>query len=429
MLRLVSNQQPSRLVGFLLSILVLCGAPRSFAAKDHLRICSKPPGATVELDGIVVGKTPYAVDIPGGYLRGTRSVFGNLLRHQIHLKLSLDGFFPKEVDLAIGPTPWVGLIGTYRGDYWTLKSDAFDFTLEEAGTSFSGAVQTTLSNASSTNLGPPLSTEEIVRRANPAVFYLTGAEEKGSGFLITDTGVAVTNAHVVRGRDSLTATVANGESLQCKVIYRDPILDIALLKFEGAGFPTLRLAAIQTVQPGSTVVAIGTPSNGFQNSVSKGIVSGIGVMQNEPGLWIQTDTAMNPGNSGGPLLNGSGDVVGINTQKEFFSDDGRALQSIGFALSSSDVLAVVQKVFSGATQIEGIQAPHAGTGRVSIVADPEGADIYVDGKLVGEAPATLVLPSGRHEIEVKDEEGRKWIRDLDILGDSEVTLKAKLKTQ
>ena len=319
--------------------------PPRCAAKDYLTINSQPPGATVEIDGIVVGKTPYSIEIPGGYLHGSKSVFGKLLRHQLHLKLSLDGFLSKEVDLATGPTPWVALNGTYHGDYWILKSDTFNFTLEKAATSFIGTVQATLSNSSSVTMGPALSTEEVVKRAGPAVLYLSGSEGTGSGFLISETGVAVTNAHVARNQDTLTATVGNGQSFQCKVVYVDPTLDIALLKLEGAGFPQLRLAAIQTVQPGSTVVAIGTPSKGFQNSVSKGIVSGIGAMKSEPGLWIQTDTAINPGNSGGPLLNGSGDVVGITTQKQFLSGDGRPLQGIGFALSSSDLLTVVQKFF------------------------------------------------------------------------------------
>ncbi len=378
----------------------------------------------MEIDGIVAGKTPYTAEIPGGYLHGTRSVFGRILHHQMHLKLSLNGFFSTEADLATGPTPWIGLIGTYRGDYWTLKSNVFNFILEEAITAFSGTVQATLSNASSVTLGPALSTEEIVKHASPAVLYLSGPEETGSGFLITDTGVAVTSAHVTGGGDSLTATVATGRSFQCKVVFVDPLLDIALLKLEGAGFPKLRLAAIQTVQPGSSVIAIGTPSNGFQNSVSKGIISGIGVMKNEPGLWIQTDSALNPGNSGGPLLNGFGDVVGINTKKDFLSNDGRILQGIGFALSSSDLIAVVQRFFPNIAQMEGNQEPHVGKGRVSIAADLEGADIYIDGKFVGETPATFVLPSGQHQIEVKGPDGHVWTRDLEVLDDSDVKLKA-----
>src|SRR5208282_4140350 len=172
--------------------------------------------------------------------------------------------------------------------------------------------------------------------------------------------------------------------------------------------------------------AIGTPSKGFQNSVSKGIVSGIGAMKSEQGLWIQTDTAINPGNSGGPLLNGTGDVVGITTQKQFLSGDGRPLQGIGFALSSSDLLAVVQKFFPNVTQLQGNPEQHAGKGRVSIVADIEGADIYLDGKLVGETPATFTLPAGQHKIEVKDQNGQVWQRDVEILDDSDVKLRAKL---
>ena len=379
----------------------------------------------MEIDGAAVGKTPYVAEIPSGYLHGTKSVFGKLLRHQMHLKLSLDGFFSTEADLANGPAPWVGIIGTYRGDYWTLKSDVFSFILEEAAASFSGTVQATLSNASQVTLRPNLTTEEIVKRSSPAVLYLSGPEETGSGFLITDTGVAVTSAHVTGGRDSLEAIVTSGQSYQCQVVYVDPVLDIALLKLEGAGFPKLRLAAIQTVQPGSTVIAIGTPSNGFQNSVSRGVISGIGTMKNASGLWIQTDTALNPGNSGGPLLNGFGDVVGINTKKDFLSSDGRTLQGISFALSSSDLITVVQKFFPN-MRLEGNQEPLAGKGHLSIVAEFEGADIYIDGKLVGETPATFVLASGKHQIDVKDQAGHSWTRELEVLGESDVTLRARM---
>jgi serine protease Do len=261
---------------------------------------------------------------------------------------------------------------------------------------------------------------------NPAVLFLSGSDGTGSGFLISDTGVAVTNAHVARGQSSLTAITAGGQTFQAKVVYVDPTLDIALIKLEGGGFPQLRLAATQTVQPGSSVVAMGTPSKGFQNSVSKGIVSGIGSMKSEPGLWIQTDTAINPGNSGGPLLNSAGDVVGITTQKQFLSGDGRPLQGIGFALSSSDLLTIVQRFFPNVTQIQGSQEQHAGKGRVSVVADVEGADVYIDGKLVGETPATFTLAGGLHKVEVKDQNGQSWQRDLEVMDDSDVKLSAKL---
>ena len=226
-------------------------------------------------------------------------MFGKLLRHQLHLKLSLEGYLSKELDLANGPTAWVALNGTNHGDYWLLKTDTFNIPLEKLLLRFrhrSGDASERFPGDDGSRFSL-----DVVRRANPAVLFLSGSDGTGSGFLISETGVAVTNAHVARGQDSLSAVTANGQTFQAKVVYVDPSLDIALLKLEGGGFPQLRLAPTQTVQPGSSVVAMGTPSKGFQNSVSKGIVSGIGSMKSEPGLWIQTDTAINPGNSGGPL--------------------------------------------------------------------------------------------------------------------------------
>jgi S1-C subfamily serine protease len=413
-----------------LPVLIFCLssflAPSLSLAKNYLAINSQPSGATVELDGVVMGKTPYSVEIPGGYLHGSRSVFGKVLRHQVHLKLTLDGYLSKEMDLATGPTPWIALNGTYHGDFWILKSATFNVTLEKAATSFTGNVQAALSNSTTVTMGPALPTEDIVRNANGAVLFLNGSQGSGSGFLVSDSGIAVTNAHVAKGQDTLTATAGNGQNFQSRVVYVDPALDIALLKLEGSGFPQLRLAPTQTVQPGSTVIAIGSPSKGFQNSVTKGIVSGIGQMKSEPGLWIQTDTAINPGNSGGPLLNGAGDVVGITTQKQFLSGDGRPLQGIGFALSSSDLLTVLQKFFPNVTQAQGGQEPHKGKGHISVAADVEGADIYIDGKFVGNTPATFTLISGTHTIEVKDQSGGLWRRELEVLEDSDVKLAAKL---
>ena len=116
----------------------------------------------------------------------------------------------------------------------------------------------------------------------------------------------------------MAATSGNGQSFVAKVVYIDPSLDIALVKLDGAGFPTLPIADPATAQLGSTgVIAIGTPSQGMQNTVTKGIISAVGQMPNETGTWVQTDAAINPGNSGGPLLNSAGEVVGITTQKVY----------------------------------------------------------------------------------------------------------------
>jgi hypothetical protein len=99
-------------------------------AKDFLTINSTPPGATVEIDQIVVGKTPYIKEIPGGFLHGTKSVFGKTLGHNPHLRLLLDGYETKEVDLATGPYPWIALNGIQHGEYYILKSATFNFTLD-----------------------------------------------------------------------------------------------------------------------------------------------------------------------------------------------------------------------------------------------------------------------------------------------------------
>ena len=385
--------------------------PLSAQARTVLRITSDPPGATVEIDGMVVGKTPYQVEIPGGYVHGTKSVFGKVLRQQMRLKLTQDGYLPVQMELAKGPMPWVALNGTYHGDYWLLKSDTFSFTLQKAATTFVGNVETASYGTSPLPGKANLQTEDLVRVASPAVLQLQTSEGSGSGFLITEAGIAVTNAHVARGQGDMIANTATGQSFEAKVIYVDPTLDMALIQLQGSGFPHLSLADSASVHVGGNVVVIGSPSKGFPNSVTKGIVSAKGAMPSEPGTWIQTDAAINPGNSGGPLLSSSGEVIGITTQKQFLSNDGRPLQGIGFALSSGDVLQVIRRLSPDAvTQVQSppeLKPP--GIGKISITSDTENADIYLDGKFVGNAPSVLRVPSGSHKIQVKSTSGKSCL--------------------
>ena len=292
--RMISNFQVSVFAWIILAGGQVC------CAKDRVSINTNPPGAIVEMDGIVVGKTPYQFDVPGGYLHGSKSVFGKLLRQQMHVRLLLDGYLPVDGDLAKGPMPWIALNGTYHGDYWLLKTANFSFALQKAATNFTGNVQAAIGGLDAIALRPSLPTEEIVRTATPSVLVLRGSDGWGSGFLVTDTGVAVTNAHVANGQTSLAATTANGQTFNARVEYIDPNMDLALLKLEGVNFSHLTVADLSTVRPGSAVIAIGSPSQGFQNTVTQGIVSAIGPMSNEPGTWLQTDTAINPGNAADP---------------------------------------------------------------------------------------------------------------------------------
>ncbi|MBI2461011.1 MAG: trypsin-like peptidase domain-containing protein [Candidatus Rokubacteria bacterium] len=155
-----------------------------------------------------------------------------------------------------------------------------------------------------------------VRRAAPEGQPEEGPRRSlGSGFLVTQDGYVVTNAHVV-GRDTeVQVRLASGRRFKGTVVGRDPRVDLALVKVEGEGFPVLPLGDSEAVKVGELVLALGHPF-GLEQTVSLGIVSrkGAPLLAAAPGFdFIQTDAAVNPGNSGGPLVNVAGQVVGVNT--------------------------------------------------------------------------------------------------------------------
>src|SRR5438874_2266631 len=162
----------------------------------------------------------------------------------------------------------------------------------------------------------------------------------GSGFVISQDGYVLTNAHVVEGADEITVRFTDKREFKAKVIGADKRTDIALIKIEGTSLPTVKFGDPTKLKVGEWVVAIGAPF-GFENTVTAGIVSAKGrsLPQENFVPFIQTDVAINPGNSGGPLFNMRGEVVGINSQ--IYSRTG-GFMGLSFAIPI-DVALDIQK--------------------------------------------------------------------------------------
>ena len=141
------------------------------------------------------------------------------------------------------------------------------------------------------------------------------SQSLGSGFIISPDGYILTNAHVVDSADAITVRLTDKREFKAKVIGADRRTDVALIKIDSAGLPTVRFGDPGKLKVGEWVVAIGSPF-GFDNTVTAGIVSAKGRSLPDENFvpFIQTDVAVNPGNSGGPLFNLHGEVVGINSQ-------------------------------------------------------------------------------------------------------------------
>ena len=166
----------------------------------------------------------------------------------------------------------------------------------------------------------------------------------GTGFIISGDGYVLTNHHVIDGASTVTVRLSDRREFTAKVVGSDEQSDVALLKIAATGLPTLRLGDSNKLRPGQWVVAIGSPF-GLDHSVTAGIVSAVG--RSNPYAdqryvpFIQTDVAINRGNSGGPLLNTRGEVVGINSQ--IFSNSG-GYMGVSFAIPIDVAMSAVKQL-------------------------------------------------------------------------------------
>jgi len=278
-----------------------------------------------------------------------------------------------------------------------------------------------------------LSINQVYRAAAPGVVHITATSQTsdvfgntqqqqsiGSGFVIDKAGHIVTNYHVVQGAKTVQVSFSNHESMAAKVVGSDPATDIAVLKVSAPSraLRPLTLGNSSTVEVGDQVIAIGNPL-GYDRSVTSGIVSAVQRSITAPnqvstiGHVIQTDAALNHGNSGGPLLNADGDVIGVNAQ--IAPSDANANIGIGFAIPINTVKQIT------ATLIDHRKVQHAFLGIEAKAIDAQIAQIFhlrADSGLLlarvikGTGAADSGLKAGSTEVVV---EGESWPAGGDLL--------------
>ncbi|MCS7001942.1 MAG: trypsin-like peptidase domain-containing protein, partial [Dehalococcoidia bacterium] len=193
--------------------------------------------------------------------------------------------------------------------------------------------------------GASLTTAQIVERVRPGVVQILTRTGSGTGMILDTVMNILTNAHVVEGASTVTVRLAGGATVQGRVVAADTERDLAIVRIPPQSLTPVRLAE-GPARTGEDVVAIGFALNlPGEPSVSRGVVSGSRPAVRTDLQYIQTDAAVNPGNSGGPLLNQRGEVIGVVTSR-ITQDAGRAVQGVNLAISIASARPTIERLIA-----------------------------------------------------------------------------------
>jgi 2-alkenal reductase len=221
-------------------------------------------------------------------------------------------------------------------------------------TSAAGSLAPVGQNVSNVHIDESSAVINAVQDAMPAVVKIQtttgGGQATGTGFIYEANGWILTNRHVVSDAQQVTVILADSRELQGRVYGIDTLTDLAIVKVDANNLPTVKIGSSSDLEQGQLAIAIGNPLGEFENTVTTGVISGLGRQivaggqtssSEQLNNLIQTDAAINPGNSGGPLLNSAGQVIGVNTA---VSQDA---QGIGFAIPIDVAKPIMQQAVDG----------------------------------------------------------------------------------
>lgn len=270
-------------------------------------------------------------------------------------------FFAFLIVLAAGISGLAGALAGGVAVYSALQNQTVAPTAvpastpEDAGVaqqqtiSVSGTAVETSVTAAVDKVGPAVVTVLGVVPGQMTIFGPTPDQRvSGSGVIISPDGYILTNNHVIEGASSVSVILSDGTELAAEVVNTDPFADLAVLKAEGTMPAVAAFGNSDLLKPGETVIAIGSPLGDFKNTVTVGVVSATGrVLDTGRGYQmedlIQTDAAINQGNSGGPLVNLAGEVIGINTLV-VRGNGGAIAEGLGFAIPANTARVIASQI-------------------------------------------------------------------------------------
>jgi 2-alkenal reductase len=245
----------------------------------------------------------------------------------------------------------------------SLQDDPMEIQTTPEATEDESPETTSLNSIFVSNSDVETSVTQVVQQVAPSVVTVVGtvsyqsgpfglptsSEVSGSGVFISNEGYLLTNYHVVEDANNLYIILSDGSESDVSLVGYDMYADLAVLKSEGNVPAVAILGNSEALDPGETVIAIGSPLGDFKNSVTTGVVSATGrSIDTGEGYkiedLIQTDAAINQGNSGGPLVNLAGEVIGLNTLIVRSSRSGTAAEGLGFAVSANSIVAIASQI-------------------------------------------------------------------------------------